>query len=466
MTIRPLALSTPPSTLLRPEPATVEPQDTVALGPPQADPGLMPRSLSDEGRLASVLLSDDNIRHFTRWQVELGAPLRVPPYVSPDGTVYVASAKGALCAVSKDGKVLWRRQLDGEPAGPARAGRHGLILQATRKGGLFGFGADGRQYFRGQLEQAVDMSSNDAFARFGPSVRVTARAGLDVIGDPVPTADGRLYLGTGSGVHLMDASGGVSAIPGTGMLSVDRRGAVSPAVAVPVGPLGADLVVDRRGEGLSCVHVSGRPRWTFPTRGHVTGAAAMDARGNTYVAMHTSGDLPAQVTAQVLPEVPTTLVSLDPNGKVRWRVPLPGNAPWAPTITADGQVCVGVRSGQVLALSAKDGAVAWQYQTGLPLNDSPVVSPDGTVFVPAGDKHLHALAPDGKTRWCYARPGWTASRPAVPGDGVMYVGGADGWLYALESQDLNRAVAEPPKPGIQQDESFVVVGGVRLPVRR
>ena len=48
------------------------------------------------------------------------------------------------------------------------------------------------------------------------------------------------------------------------------------------------------------------------------------------------------------------------------------------------------------------GHEKWTFKTGGPVNSSPAVADDGTVFVGSEDKKLYAVSPDGTLVWSFA----------------------------------------------------------------
>ena len=66
-----------------------------------------------------------------------------------------------------------------------------------------------------------------------------------------------------------------------------------------------------------------------------------------------------------------------------------------PVIGPDGTVYVGADNGKLLA-SPRTAAFRWEYQTGAPIRGSAAVSADGIVYVGSGDATVYAFGGDGR----------------------------------------------------------------------
>jgi hypothetical protein len=109
----------------------------------------------------------------------------------------------------------------------------------------------------------------------------------------------------------------------------------------------------------------------------------------------------------------------------------------SPVVAADGTIYVGVQGtgtvrGGLLAFAA-DGTPAWHYDTGTqPVLSGAVVRADGSVVFVSHDGTVIALEPTGTLRWSTSLGAPSNASPLVGPDGTLYVGSENG-ITALTS---------------------------------
>ncbi|WP_414659960.1 outer membrane protein assembly factor BamB family protein [Horticoccus sp. 23ND18S-11] len=103
----------------------------------------------------------------------------------------------------------------------------------------------------------------------------------------------------------------------------------------------------------------------------------------------------------------------------------------SPAVGPDGTVYIGAGNGKLYALNPATGASLWEITLGGFISSSPAIGSDGTIYVGGTDGVLHAVAPTGVARWNFSTGSWIDSSPAVGVDGTIYVGSNDGNLYAV-----------------------------------
>ncbi|AJD47431.1 cell surface protein [Isoalcanivorax pacificus W11-5] len=91
-----------------------------------------------------------------------------------------------------------------------------------------------------------------------------------------------------------------------------------------------------------------------------------------------------------------------------------------------------------------EGTVRWAVTTGGPMYASPVIGPDGTVYIGSLDKNVYALDPDdGSEIWSFLAGSAVRGSLAVGADGTVYAGSSDGTVYALDPDDGSELWSQP-----------------------
>ena len=96
----------------------------------------------------------------------------------------------------------------------------------------------------------------------------------------------------------------------------------------------------------------------------------------------------------------------------------------SPAIDTDGTIYVGSDDENLYALNPTDGSLKWKNTIGGGMRSSPAIGTDGTIYVGSADGNLNALNPaDGSLKWQYTT-GYIIeySSPTIGADGTIYVG--------------------------------------------
>ncbi|MBU2473040.1 PQQ-binding-like beta-propeller repeat protein, partial [Patescibacteria group bacterium] len=122
-------------------------------------------------------------------------------------------------------------------------------------------------------------------------------------------------------------------------------------------------------------------------------------------------------------------VTGSPTSTPKWRYPLSTTGPNIPVIGPDGSIYVGAGNGNLYKVTAA-GATSTFYSVGVngPVKASAFAS-DGTVYMNDG-KNLYALTSDGQVIWKYPVYYAYSSAPVIGPDGTIYVA-SNYYLYAL-----------------------------------
>ena len=108
----------------------------------------------------------------------------------------------------------------------------------------------------------------------------------------------------------------------------------------------------------------------------------------------------------------------------QWAFPSKNVITSSPACAADGTLYVGSEDDHLYAI-APDGSQRWVFATAGGSIFRPVGA-DNTIYLGSGDQHLYALNPDGTQKWVFSSAGAISSSPLIAPDGTLYVGSADG----------------------------------------
>jgi outer membrane protein assembly factor BamB len=191
--------------------------------------------------------------------------------------------------------------------------------------------------------------------------------------------------------------------------------------------------------------------WSF----HPAGASsfhstpAIDANGTIFIGFSTGG---------ASPDAHGTFYALDPGGQVVWTVDLGGGRQTSsPVLGPDGTIYVTSGAGKLFAISPA-GQTLWTAQTGPMVKASPALGADGTVYVASMNDKLYAVrAPlagqtEGSVRWTFQFGQFPGEKPAVTaavpppgadgkGSGATPTIGPDGTIYIGADNSNMYAVA-------------------------
>jgi outer membrane protein assembly factor BamB len=201
------------------------------------------------------------------------------------------------------------------------------------------------------------------------------------------------------------------------------------------------------------VHGAGRPGtllWSFDTGSTIVSSPALANDGTLYVGNYsglcaiTNDGLSASnkwtitlARSMASPAIGTdgtvyvaadngNLYSISPNGSINWAYPTSGGS-GAPAIGYNGTLYL--EGSNYLYAVVPSGALAWKSAIDAQGRyGSPVVAPDGTIYICSSSGTLYAFDTDGTQKWSKPLEARDPS-PALGADGTIYVGG--GGLYAI-----------------------------------
>lgn len=107
------------------------------------------------------------------------------------------------------------------------------------------------------------------------------------------------------------------------------------------------------------------------------------------------------------------------------------------------------------------GTLKWKYKTNGPIESSPAIGYDGTVYITSMDSCLYAFAPEGNLKWKYQFKAVIYASPAVGDDGTIYINPWDSYTYAITSDGKLKWKCEtwfsPASPAIGNDGTVYIV---------
>jgi outer membrane protein assembly factor BamB/flagellar basal body-associated protein FliL len=81
--------------------------------------------------------------------------------------------------------------------------------------------------------------------------------------------------------------------------------------------------------------------------------------------------------------------------------------------------------------SANNGKMLWNFTTNGDVRSSPVIGPDGTIYIGSDDYKLYAINRNGTQKWNFTTGYRIRSTPAIDSNGTIYLGGGDDYFYAI-----------------------------------
>jgi len=189
------------------------------------------------------------------------------------------------------------------------------------------------------------------------------------------------------------------------------------------------------GETLYAVNADMEEAWSLDVGGNVSESSpVIGPDGTIYIVAEIYDDSENQYgyLLAVDPDNPE-----DPENPGNWRIKLGQGDIFSPAVGPDGTVYVAMAvwdsqsvPGQLFAVN-NDGSSIWQDIDGNPVSvmlgndeyfDTPVVGPDGTIYVVC-DGILKAVSPQGEIEWTWDSEeyGEITGLPAVDGDGAVYL---------------------------------------------
>jgi large repetitive protein len=122
-------------------------------------------------------------------------------------------------------------------------------------------------------------------------------------------------------------------------------------------------------------------------------------------------------------------------GLVLWRAQTSGFVKASPIVGPDGRVYVGVKKGFCAVDPASGNPIWCNKLAGVVRRNAAAIGADGTLYIGDRANRLWAINPDGTTKWSFAvgNDGDVNTSPAIGTDGTIYMAGTfNGVVHALD----------------------------------
>jgi outer membrane protein assembly factor BamB len=277
-----------------------------------------------------------------KWEFACGAMWSTPA-IGDDGTLYFGSDDGKFYALSPDGKQQWSVDVGKDIRSSPAIGKDGTIY-ASLDSSLRAVDSDGKEKWRYET-------------------------GGNALSSPALSLDGTIYFtDTGSEFSLTT----LYALGPTGELLWEYS--LDGYCHSPVVGTNGDVYLNSQ-RLLFAFSPKGQLRWQHEVNSINYTDPAIGADGTIYVG---GGN---------------KLQALNPDGEVIWEATVPdaGGAFSCPTIAKDGTIYIGGGYDNTIFAFKSDGSPLWEYKAGGTVNCTPLIAPDGTLYVADWNRTLFAL---------------------------------------------------------------------------
>jgi hypothetical protein len=124
--------------------------------------------------------------------------------------------------------------------------------------------------------------------------------------------------------------------------------------------------------------------------------------------------------------------AIDTAGRLKWKFATNGQVYSSPVLGPDGSLYVGSYDNNIYAIDTA-GSLKWKFATDGRIWASPVLGPDDTLYVGSLGKNIYAIDTAGRLKWKFTTNGAVASSPVLGPDGSLYVGSRDKNIYAIDT---------------------------------
>ncbi|GEM_PF-898482 len=332
------------------------------------------------------------------WKVDVGNYNRSSPAMDLNGILYLTTFDGRLLAISPDGTHLWSFKFGFESVSTPAVGSDGTIYFGSRNRNVYAVAANGKKQWE-----------------FTTGAWVDASAAIGNSGD--------IFIGSWDKIFYCLSPQG------------QQKWTFQTA-----GPIVSSAAIDNEGNIYFGSHdhtfyalgSDGSKRWSFTTQGAIISSPALDANGEIYF---TSTD--------------GLFYRLTNNGELKWKLRTGGFTASSPVLGSDGTIYLSVN--QTHCAFSTNGKLLWQRNFWHPQANyfgetSASVVADGTVIFTGGDGYVMTVPVDNGANefvWNYWLFGASYSSSLVGPDGTVYVLALPKELHALKN---NASLAQSSWP--------------------
>lgn len=388
-----------------------------------------PAPTIDLRKAAKIVLARQGSSVEKQWAVKgtsSGSPVR-----GPHGEIYVArSQRPEVDAVDpEDGHTIWSvRPGGGHTTSPLRL-------------------TDGTLLVGGQDGQMHALDPND---------------GHDLWSVPVPGGLGRTFMGQ-DGLVYTAAKWRLSGIDPARHAVVTETPLQHEFEDSPaVGKDGTIYGGGHDGDLYALEPGTARVKWHAPSGGMLRNSPAVGPDGTVYAGC-----------------IGKAMVAFDPaDGHEKWRFPTSHWILPSPVVEADGTVLAGCSNHTLYAIDPATGKERWHFDMNGEVRVEPSPAADGIIYAVSDSNRLYGLdANTGNKLWDAPAPSYVHCPVAPDGHGGFVFGSNDNTLVAMHDPETSRRIAVQeaimaspsapgPAPTVERGDAWIVVDGVRVPVRQ
>ncbi len=323
------------------------------------------------------------------WTADVGSYNQSSPALDRNGIIYVTTWDGRLLAINPDGSPRWSFQFDFEAVSTPAIGDDGTIYFGSRNRHFYAVNAAGKKLWEFKTGGWVDASpalGTNGFVYFGSWDKtfyaLNSSGQLEwkfptqgpIVSSAAIDGAGTIYFGSHDGnLYALNPDG-------TKRWEFKTRGAITSSPAI-----GSDheIYFTSTDGQFYCIAADGTLKWKLQTGGITASSPVLGADGTIYVSVN------------------QTHCAISAEGKFLWR-----RAFWHPETNYFGEAAASVLTDNTVVFTGGDGYVMtvpvangaddfiWKFWLAGASYSAPLVATNGTVYVMALPRLLHALEND------------------------------------------------------------------------